>query len=429
MANHILLFFIILFSLNSHALIIQSVSGVSNYEVDSATSGVNHIYGGRAQGNSSSTYCEGDGVNTCDSCEGDGLHSCNPQSVYPSLNINFGFKSTTSYPAQVSIIFENDSRRESVSNVTFSQNTSQVSMTWGDLCDVMGATSCGSEVIGGSLKITIDKDNNGSADSGEETLTIKFTLNLIDDSSNLSAQTSCPTDSDSPVEGICYVSMYPGDQKLFIDEIKGSSNYSSGKVKLESVVFFQGETVDTTGADDANTLQSITNASTNHTVAFATNSSESSLSISSSQIDQLENGKRYCFVYGNQNFAKNIYFFAPSADFTSTPNSFCGTPSEVVGLLDEKKCFIATAAYGSAMDSRIGILRKFRDNFLVNNRIGQKFINFYYSNSPDWAAKIKESETKKRIVRILLWPIVFVVDQINQLNDFLSSKGKQNESI
>ena len=52
-------------------------------------------------------------------------------------------------------------------------------------------------------------------------------------------------------------------------------------------------------------------------------------------------------------------------------------------------CFIATAVYGSYNAPEVIILRKFRDNFLLNYFMGRIFITFYYKISPPIAYKVK----------------------------------------
>jgi parallel beta-helix repeat protein len=69
-------------------------------------------------------------------------------------------------------------------------------------------------------------------------------------------------------------------------------------------------------------------------------------------------------------------------------------------------CFIATAAYGTALDKDVDTLRHFRDNYLLTNAPGQKFTEFYYKYSPPVADRIRENETLKRWTRASLIPLV-----------------------
>ena len=70
------------------------------------------------------------------------------------------------------------------------------------------------------------------------------------------------------------------------------------------------------------------------------------------------------------------------------------------------ECFIATAAYGSYMDSNVDVLRKFRDSYLITNPIGQELVSAYYKLSPPVARFIDDHPGSKPVVRAWLWPAV-----------------------
>ncbi len=72
-------------------------------------------------------------------------------------------------------------------------------------------------------------------------------------------------------------------------------------------------------------------------------------------------------------------------------------------------CFIATAAYGSSLETEVVLLRTFRDQHLLTNRAGRAFVQWYYRVSPPLAARIQESAFLKGLVRTTLWPVVGVV--------------------
>ncbi len=69
-------------------------------------------------------------------------------------------------------------------------------------------------------------------------------------------------------------------------------------------------------------------------------------------------------------------------------------------------CFIATAAYGDYDDNMVMLLRRFRDQCLLTNPVGEKFVEFYYNVSPPIADFIADSNLLKNIVKILLLPLV-----------------------
>jgi M6 family metalloprotease-like protein len=74
------------------------------------------------------------------------------------------------------------------------------------------------------------------------------------------------------------------------------------------------------------------------------------------------------------------------------------------------KCFIATAAYGSALHPHVGALRNFRDRHLLTNAAGRAFVAFYYGVSPPVADVISRSEGLRMAARWTLAPVVFAVE-------------------
>lgn len=76
---------------------------------------------------------------------------------------------------------------------------------------------------------------------------------------------------------------------------------------------------------------------------------------------------------------------------------------------EDERCFIATAAFGSGMSNEVQTLRQFRDEFLTKSYVRRLFVKWYYLHSPGIARIISENEFLKRVVRILLYPIVFSI--------------------
>jgi hypothetical protein len=70
-------------------------------------------------------------------------------------------------------------------------------------------------------------------------------------------------------------------------------------------------------------------------------------------------------------------------------------------------CFIATAAYGTETASQLDILRDFRDQVLLKNALGSRFVAAYYRVSPPIAAFIAKNDFLRAVVReALLDPVV-----------------------
>jgi hypothetical protein len=70
-------------------------------------------------------------------------------------------------------------------------------------------------------------------------------------------------------------------------------------------------------------------------------------------------------------------------------------------------CFIATAAYGTETASQLDILRDFRDQALLENALGSRFVEAYYRVSPPVADFIAKSDFLRAVVRgALVDPVV-----------------------
>jgi len=93
--------------------------------------------------------------------------------------------------------------------------------------------------------------------------------------------------------------------------------------------------------------------------------------------------------------------YAITADFSFGPFPFC---------------FIATAAYGTDTAKEIDLLREFRDTVLLPNRLGAKFISFYYRTSPPIADFISQHEVLRTAVRVgFIDPIVKILTWTHDL--------------
>jgi hypothetical protein len=77
-------------------------------------------------------------------------------------------------------------------------------------------------------------------------------------------------------------------------------------------------------------------------------------------------------------------------------------------------CFIATAAFGSYMDTHVKLLRDFRDEYLLDNTPGKWFVERYYRYGPHGAEYIQKHEHLyiqkhehlRPVVRLALMPLV-----------------------
>lgn len=129
----------------------------------------------------------------------------------------------------------------------------------------------------------------------------------------------------------------------------------------------------------------------------------------------IEEGKEYYFTTtaynsaGTESDYSNEIRLAADGTVESTPQDSQGQPStESSG--GGGGCFIATAAYGSYMEPEVMILRDFRDRFLLKNPAGRLIVQAYYSTSPPIADFIRGHEFLRAMVRWVLTPVVFALN-------------------
>jgi hypothetical protein len=83
------------------------------------------------------------------------------------------------------------------------------------------------------------------------------------------------------------------------------------------------------------------------------------------------------------------------------------------GTPDFKKlsgCFVATAAYGSALEPRVAALRRARDQARARSGFAAVSVGLYERSSPPLAALLRETEAGRALVRTALSPLVGIVE-------------------
>lgn len=73
-------------------------------------------------------------------------------------------------------------------------------------------------------------------------------------------------------------------------------------------------------------------------------------------------------------------------------------------------CFVATAAYGSPLDARIGALRRLRDRHLRTSAAGRALVDAYYAVGPEAARWIAADEDRRAAARAVLAPVVALAE-------------------
>ncbi len=231
--------------------------------------------------------------------------------------------------------------------------------------------------------------------------------------------------SDVSSTGFCYFEMIPGDEKAYItNHINGwgsDAKDTDSTIKFSHLVMYHTE--QDTSLSLIDNLKKISNASARAMIKL-TNKEDDPLE--EYKITDLENEKSYCFLPAMKDLTGNIQYFLDVQRYNSTSSelttdqlkNFCATPSEVIGVLGDKNCFIATATFGSPLHPYLNILRQFRDQILLKYSLGKKFVNWYYKNGPQGALWIEKNDFIKPLVKLLLIPLIGIAYAL--LNHFVT---------
>lgn len=377
------------------------VSGYSAISTDKLT-----IYGGIAGPSDPVIGPTNSTVNTCADSSIVGAKACNQVSVHYQLPLSVSFQVTENVNPAVAKMYIDDGNGnfvelDSQTGLDLSANSTVVTLTatWGEICSKIGAglsASCvGSTVFATrSLKVGVDSDGNSDVEDAERK-TLSLRLHYIAPS-DIVTQSYCTSASGS---GMCNLSFIPGDQKVFIDSaVYAGPDSLSGSFDWESIAIFP---IASNSVDGTKFTGFVPNLAT---PIFRNFDSSDGTIPDSSVTGSFENGQTYCLVYGTKNAAQNIYRYVTDAAAATTA---CVMPSEVVGLLEDKSCFISTAAFGSDMAPEVKTFRAFRNKFLLTNLPGKLFVKAYYRFSPPLAKVIAQNETLRTVSRGLLYPFLF----------------------
>ena len=394
---------------------VTGVSGASGTSIG-VSPAATRIYGGVVRHYNTCTPM--DNISTCNSCDGicagaDKMCACNQTAIYSSLNLSAAFSSTKDLGGRV-ILYQLSTEQSptafSGTALAVGTKTFNVSKPWSFWCGkttTLTSTCDGgttSTIDGGSLTVTVGPSaaTSQTAFDDEEKVTLEIRVGVVDRTAAGQSYIECPSAAGASLSGICYYTIDRGDQKVFvnIEENQRASDFPAASsavadIQFTSLLFFYKETSDPTiirNNDDAADL-GITASGSDFTFQ--------------DRITGLSNDTKYCFILGSSDQTGNVHPFQnPPASGSARAAQICATPSAVQGLLDDKKCFIATAAFGSRMDPHVDLLRQFRARFLMPTAWGTKFVKFYYEHSSMWAQKIRHSEVSRAVVRGFLWPVV-----------------------
>ncbi len=393
---------------------VTSVVGASTYSVGTA----NAIYGGFV---APETNCTIDATTqACNSCLGGAYGTpCNENGIQPGslLTINLHTDDNKTQNPQVIVKMTTNAAVTKTdfggSTVPDASGNYSITIYWSDLC--AKGLSGGTSSCLASFTTTLQVGTGTNSTTFTEQTDVKVSLSYID-STDVTQQfyTSCEAGATpTPNNGYCEFSVFPGDEKVYLDNLTAPSTYPTAMpatatsavsdIKYNRLRFYYAETTtcDNSGGSVLTALGTIANnfpsITLNVDVSDAGYSTENKLK-------GLSNDTYYVFSMANMDLAGNIYQFSPNA--MPTANLICAKPAKVFGLLDDKRCFIATAAFGSEMDAYVDVLRLFRDQVLRKFSIGNQLVQTYYRNSPPLAQWVAQDETRKAVVRVALWPVI-----------------------
>jgi hypothetical protein len=372
------------------------------------------------------------GSSTCSSCTGataptfictDGAvtkgtaFACAERSIFPSLLLGITM-TVEGAPASPAIRVEAGSTAgttitpDQTSTVpTQGTTTFTTYLKWSDLCQRAGLDiNCVAATGGGgAIDLTV-----GLVDGSSSTFTSgtsqKFSLKIryVDPTVDIDKG---PTQDPLTTDSLTDFTVSPGDGKVFIDNLfRGSVGPNdSSSVKWSGIRVYYEQYVGTP------TYCAIPINTAGYADLSFQSKTEIQTSLNESSLDGLTNDTQYMFtaaVVDETSIVSRFIKLAPATaqEITDYQTQYTAMPGEVVGLLDNKKCFIATAAYGSQMEPQVELLRQFRNRVLSKFSLGKQFIRFYYKNSPPLAAFIAEHDTLRSITRGLLWPIILFAD-------------------
>lgn len=390
---------------------IINASGGSFTETDE--SGGVSLYGGIA-----GTCASPSTGSTCNTCTNTATPAvgCNPASVHSTLQIGITVTTGAAVTNRAVKVYTGTSGFDSAvqigTNGTLTAAASAtvtvpVTFDWGDICDADGnfdgacnpaSTPTTGLSFDSSRKIFVGIDADGDGMEESETTSFPIYLHHIDTTQAAINQQAVCVSQDNTKFGACgFVLDVGGDEKLFMRDLILSSStplVPSGAPEWYGVAFFsQDQTGQALNPANVSTASSDPIIKTYDTTDYSIDAT----------LNGFENYRDYCLIMGNINKAQNIFYLTTGGTVAEN----CGQPSEVVGLLDDKSCFISTAAFGSDMAKEVETFRQFRNHFLIPYDFGRELVKAYYQYSPPAAKFIAQSEVLRFAARVMLYPFYF----------------------
>lgn len=390
------------------------------------------VYGGVAGAVSTCPSTTTD--STCDSCqlignETDGdtnLVACNKKRIHPDLQLVI-YLSSDAIDGQPTITNADGSSPLSVlsSQSAVTKGTAaSITLSWRTICaalftaanDTGDATNCipNGDQVSGSFRVGISSSENPDTllnGSKDEYRTVTFIVRReIGQGATEAGVSHAKNCDDDTAIGICQFEMGAGDEKAVVKSMRALNGFpSSSNTTFKHVRFL----FSTLGFE-------YIHAGSSYIDLPISGTDTATFSVSPKRVEGLKNDVEHFFKAAVVDAAGNVGYYSVALDdddCVAATDALCRrvTPSEVVGLLSNTNCFIATAAYGgrdkdATFGREVEVLREFRDQYLMNTAVGRAFVRAYYLASPPLARAIVDRPTVRAMVRGLLAPFVLFAE-------------------
>lgn len=340
---------------------------------------------------------------------------CAERSIHPALVLNISMAVDTiptnaraearfDLQTGTTVTLADTSQTSFTANQPFS-----VKIAWRDLCAKAGLVNCQGPGTGAptSFQIFVGlNDGTNLVPAASQKFTVK--IDYQDPTTGPFPNISTPS-APSAELGFFNFSVLPGDQKIYVSSLArgaiGPTNSAGVRWQAMRIYFAQ------TPAPPAVPNFCIPILTTNFSDLLVTDKTNVPTTLSTRKVTGLQNDATYMFNIASVDEASIVSgFLLGSSVAADTTAAHSATPGQVVGLLDDKHCFIATAAFGSQMAPEVELLRKFRNQFLLSNHFGQKFVHAYNQFSPPIARFISQSDSLRAGVRFVLWPLIWFAE-------------------
>ncbi len=389
------------------SILVTGISRASNYNLPTDTDNAK-IWGGIVGADCSASATTTTTCNNCTTTYDDGTKACNEHRIHSSLVLRVEFSVTGDITGTVRVGFDKNgftsATPSSVTSGTLSQgSTGYVEIPWSQICSSATEGADATCTTGGTTELVIGVSTSSEPSTSERT-DIPVVVAIPDGSYDL---VTCA--DAAPSSGICSFYAYPGDQKVYLQDLDPVGSYPlSNNLNLKYLrVYFTTDSVDRFAAANYTSSQYVDLDIPEDGVPTP------------GVVDGLTNDETYFFRSAVIDEAGNIAFLIDVGEIESNTACAAGTfddlnclmaatPSKVLGLLTEDvNCFISTAAFGSSFAPQVQTFRDFRNRLLLTSNFGKKLNYLYYNYGPKGALFLHDHPALKPVARALLYPFLW----------------------